>query len=277
MSEGTPDNSGDAMLARLERLERSNRVMKLIALGAVIGCIALNAVPALSAFPHGPRATDAQSFNLVSSKGVLVATLAQGPNGGYLAFFDSKGKAEMLVGTSSSAGDKTIGVATFDGNALLPGNGKARQVWAMAPNSIGNSIFDGAGNVRLSNVTDGDGSNAGSFFYDATPQLRAGVGVGDNGPGAFFNDSTGTARLLEGVLADDSGASLSMTNSGATHHLATLSALGDGSATTLQIEDNSGVARAIAGVGSQSGEIIQLNNAGGTETFRAPCSGPACP
>src|ERR1700690_95026 len=161
------EGSIETMLARIERLERSNRAMKLIALAAVIGCIALNAVPALSAFPHGPKATDAQSFNLVSSKGVLVATLAQGPNGGYLAFFDAKGKAEMLVGTRSSPTAKTIGVATFDGNALLPGNGKARQVWAMAADSIGNSIFDGAGNVRLSNVTAGDGSNAGSFFYDA--------------------------------------------------------------------------------------------------------------
>jgi hypothetical protein len=267
----------DAMARRIERLERSNRAMKLLALGAIFVCIGLNAGPALSAFPHGPKKIDAQSFNLVSPKGALLATLAQGVNGGYLAFFDANGKAEMLVGTSASAADKSIGVATFDGNALMPGNGVARQVWAMGTASIGNSIFDASSNARLSNVTAGDGSNAGSFFYDASQTLRAGIGAGTNGPGAFFNDSTGTARLLEGVLADDSGASLSIMNTDATHTLADLSGRGDGSATTLQIDDGSGTARAIAGFGSQSGEIIQLNNAVGGETFRAPCTGAACP
>ncbi len=277
MSEATIET----MLQRIERLERANRVMKFIALGAVVVCIALNAGPALSAFPHGPKAVDAESFNLVSPKGVLVATLAQGVNGGYLAFFDPKGKAEMLVGTSTSASVKSVGVATYDGNALFPGNGESRQVWAMSTfngiTSIGNSIFDGNGNYRLSSVTAGDGSNAGTFFYDANEKLRGGIGAGSNGPGLFFNDSTGASRLLEGVLADDSGVSLSMLNTGATQHLATLSALGDGSATTLQIDDNSGTARSIDGFGTQSGEIIQLNNGSGTETFRAPCTGAACP
>jgi len=275
-----PEANTETMVQRIERLERSNRLMKLIALGAVIACIALNAVPALSAFPHGPKAIDAESFNLVSPKGVLIATLAQGVNGGYLAFYDVKGKPEMLIGTGSDPTNKSIGVATFDGNALMPGVGKARQVWAMGTESIGNSIFDGNGNVRLSNVTAGDGTNAGTFFYDrsgADLTVRAGIGLGSSGPGMYFNDSTGAARLLEGVLGDDSGVSLSMLNAGATQHLATLSALGDGSATTLQIDDNSGSPRAIAGFGSQSGEIIQLNNAGGTETFRAPCSGAGCP
>ena len=271
----------ETVLQRIERLERANRVMKFVALGAVIACIALNAGPALSAFPHGPKRIDAETFNLVSPKGALLATLTQGVNGGYLAFFDPNGKAEMLVGTSASASVKSVGMATYDGNALFPGNGVSRQVWAMSTfngaTSIGNSIFDGVGKVRLSNVTAGDGSNAGSFFYDASQTLRGGIGTGGNGPGVFFNDSTGTARLLEGVLGDDSGVSLSMLNAGATQHLATLSALGDGSATTLQIDDNSGTARAIAGFGSQSGEIIQLNNAGDTETFRAPCSGAGCP
>ena len=271
----------ETMLQRIERLERGNRVMKLIALGAVIACIALNAVPALSAFPHGPKRIDAETFNLVSPKGALLATLTQGVNGGYLAFFDSNGKAEMLVGTSASASVKSVGVATYDGNALFPGNGESRQVWAMSTfngiTSIGNSIFDGNGKARLSNVTDGDGSNAGSFFYDASQTPRAGIGAFPNGPGLYLNDSTGASRLLEGVRGDDSGVSLSMLNAGATQHLATLSALGDGSATTLQIDDNSGIARAIAGFGSESGEIIQLNNSGGTETFRAPCTGADCP
>jgi len=271
------DTTLETMLHRIERLERSNRAMKFIALGAVVACLALNAVPTVSAFPHGPKAVFAESYNLVTPKGALIATLTQGVNGGYLAFFDTKGKAEMLVGTSSSVSDKTIGVATFDGNALLSGSGKARQVWGMGTASIGNSIFDGSGNVRLSNVSAGDGSNAGSFFFDKSQTLRGGIGAGNNGPGAFFNDSTGTARLLEGVLADDSGVSLSMLNTGATQQLATLSAVGDGSATTLQIEDSSGIARAIAGFGTTSGEIIQLNNASDVETFRAPCSGAACP
>jgi hypothetical protein len=273
MSDGTIDT----MLRRIEHLERSNRVMKFIALGAIVASVALNALPAMSAFPHGPKRIDAQSFNLVSPKGALLATLAQGVNGGYLAFFDTNGKAEMLVGTSASAADKSIGVATFDGNALLAGTGIARQVWAMDSTSIGNSIFDAAGNVRLSNVTAGDGSNAGSFFYDATPTLRVGIGAGNSGPGLFFNDSTGTSRLLEGVSSDDSAVSLSMMNAEATHPLAALSALGDGSATTLQIADHNGTQRSVEGFSTVSGEIIQLHNVSNAETFRAPCSGAACP
>src|ERR1019366_6434745 len=84
MSESTIET----MLRRIERLERTNRAMKFIALGAVVACIGLNAGPALSAFPHGPKAVYAQSYNLVTAKGVRVATLAQGVNGGYLVFFD---------------------------------------------------------------------------------------------------------------------------------------------------------------------------------------------
>jgi hypothetical protein len=278
MSEGTIET----MLRRIEHLERSNRAMKFIALGAIVASVALNALPALSAFPHGPKAVDAESFNLVSPKGVLIATLGQGVNGGYLAFYDPKGKAEMEVGTSAGAADQFIGAAIFDGNALFPGNGKARQIWSMSTansvTTIGNFIFDGSENVRLSNSTAGDGSNAVSVFYDAK-QERAGIGLGSNGPGAFFEDSTGAARLLEGVLPDDSATVLSMLNASgnANQPLADLSAEGDGSATTLQIEDHNGTARAIEGFSLGSGEIIQLNDVNDTETFRAPCSGPACP
>ncbi len=233
--------------------------------------------PRCAVFPHGPVRVDAESFNLVSPKGVLIATLAQGVNGGYLAFFDPKGKAEMLVGTSASASDKSIGVATYDGNALMPGSGEARQVWAEGATSIGNSVFDGNGKVRVSSVTAGDGSNGGTFFYDGNQTLRAGIGNGTNGPGAFFQDSTGTARLLEGVLADDSGAAFSMMNTGATVPLYDVYALGNGSATTVQVEDDNGTQRAVAGYSTGSQEIIQLHNARGTETFRAPCTGNQCP
>ena len=274
------ERTTETMLRRIEHLERSNRAMKFIALGAIVASVALNAIPALSAFPHGPKAIDAESFNLVSPKGVLIATLGQGVNGGYLAFFDPKGKAEMEVGTSAGPANQFVGAAIFDGNALFPGTGKARQIWSMSTSdsvtTIGNFIFDGSENVRLSNSTAGDGSNAVSLFYDAK-QERAGIGLGTNGPGAFFEDSTGAARLLEGVLPDDSGVSFAMMNSGATHALADLSALGDGSATTLQIEDHNGTPRLIGGFGTSSGEIIQLSDVNDTETFRAPCTGAACP
>jgi len=284
MSEGT----NETMLRRIEHLERSNRAMKFIALGAIVASVALNAIPALALFPHGPKAVDAQSYNLVTAKGVLVATLGQTANGGYLAFFDAKGKPEMLVGAgapvSSDATAKSLGVAVYDGNALFPGAGDARQVWAMSTakgvTTIGNSIYDGNAKVRLSSVTASDGSNAGSFFYDANPlnaNPRAGIGLGSNGPGAFYEDSTGVARLLEGVLADDSGVAISMMNTGATISLLDVSALGDGSATTLQIKDHNNHARMIGGFSLASGEIIQLNDVNQAETFRAPCTGNACP
>jgi len=273
MSEGTIET----MLSRIEHLERSNRVMKFIAIGAILVAVAFNALPAMALFPHGPKRVDAESFNLVSPKGVLLAELTQGPNGGYLAFFDASGKAEMLVGTSATTGDKTIGVATYDGNALMPGLGKARQVWAQNSTSIGNSIFDPNGNPRVSNITLADGSNGGSFFYDGNVTLRAGIGLGSAGPGAFFDDSSGVARLTQGVSANDSAVSFAMYNTGATIPLFDLSALNDGSATTFQIADHNNHARVTEGFSTVSGEIIQLHDVNQAETFRAPCTGAACP
>jgi len=281
----------EAMLRRIERLERSNRALKYLALGAVVVSIALNSFPAVSAvFPHGPKRFDAQTFNLVSPKGVLVATIGQTANGGYMSFYDAKGNLEMTLGAGAPDAthptNTSVGMAVYDGNALLPRDdanpGVARMVWAGnatagEPTVFGDSIFDGNKNVRVSNGTAGDGSNAGSFFYDANQTLRTGIGAGNSGPGAFFNDSTGTTRLSQGVSANDAVVSLAMFSNGATNTLYSLSAVGNGSATTFQIEDGSGTPRVIEGFSTVSNEIIQLNNAGGNETFRAPCTGAGCP
>jgi hypothetical protein len=284
MSEGTIET----MLSRIERLERSNRAMKFIAIGAILASVAFNALPALAVFPHGPKAVYAESYNLVTAKGALIATLGQTVNGGYLVFFDGKGKPEMLVGTGAPvAGDataKSVGAAIYDGNTLFSGSGAARQVWAMSTSegitSVGNTIYDPSADPRLSNVTLGDGSNAGSFFYSGSGtnlKLRAGIGLGNAGPGTFFNDSTGIARLTQGVSTDDSAVSLAMFNTGATIPLFELSALGDGSATTFQVEDHNDHARVTEGFSNVSGEIIQLHDVNQSETFRAPCTGAACP
>jgi hypothetical protein len=282
----------ETMLSRIEHLERANRAMKFIAIGAVLVCIALNAVPAMSSiFPHGPVRVDAESYNLVSPKGVLLATIGQTANGGYLAFFDAKGKPEMQVGTGApipgSPNNNSLGIAIFDGNAVLARTdgkpGVARMAWLAnsvsgVPTVFGESIFDANEGSRLSSVTLGDGSNAGSYFYDGT-HLRAGITYSTTGPGLFLNDSTGASRVLEGVKADDSQNYLALLNASGNGNepLAFLSALGDGSDTTLQVEDGSGVQRAIAGYSTGSQEVIQMHNAAAVETFRAPCTGPACP
>lgn len=282
MSEGTIDT----MLGRIERLERSNRVMKFIAIGAILASVAFNALPAMAVFPHGPVRVDAESFNLVSPKGVLLATLAQGANGGYLAFFDAKGNAEMLVGTGSDAKNPSMGVAVFDGNSILPRSDSKKGIDRLFLGSstntgvttLGDFILDPSGNSRLSNTTASDGSNAVSIFYDAKQQ-RAGIGLGIDGPGLFFDDSTGASRILESVKPDDSATVMTMLNSSGNpaQPLIDLSALGDGSDTTLQIEDGTGHQRLIQGFSTGSQEIVQLHNGSGTETFRAPCTGAACP
>lgn len=228
-----PEVTYETMLRRIERIERSNRAMKFIALGAVIISVAFNAFPAMSSvFPHGPKQTDAERFNLVSPKGALLATLGQTANGGYLSFYDAKGNLEMNLGAgapdATNPTNTSIGVAIYDGNALLPRSdskaGVARMVWAGnatagVPTVFGESIFDANEKVRLSDATAGDGTNGGSFFYDSSQTLRASIGLGNNGPGAFFNDSTGTSRLLEGVAGNDSSASFSLMNTGATEAL----------------------------------------------------------
>ena len=285
MSEGTMDNGIDMMMRRIERLERSNRVMKYIALGAVVGCIALNALPAGSVvFPHGPKRVDAESFNLISPKGVLLATLQAGANGGQLAFFDATGKAEMLVGNGGTAASPSVGTAIFDGNAVFPNsNGVKDRVFEgisanLGVTTVGQFLLDPSGNSRLTNTINNDGTNAVSIYYDGI-QDRAGIGLGTNGPGLYFDDSNHNARILESVTPDDASTVMTMLNSSGNPNspLVDLSALGNGSDTTLQVEDGSGVQRMIEGYSTGSNEIILLHNASDTETFRAPCTGNACP
>jgi hypothetical protein len=281
----------ETMLRRIEYLERSNRALKYLALGAVFVAVGLSAFPAMSSvFPHGPKQFDAQRFNLVSPKGVLIATIGQTANGGYMSFYDAKGNLEMNLGAGAPdavhPANTSVGMAIYDGNALLPRDdanpGVARMVWAGNATAgettvFSDSVFDGNKNVRVSNGTAGDGSNAGSFFYDASQTLRAGIGAGNGGPGAFFNDSTGTTRLSQAVSGNDAVVSLAMFNTGATHVLYSLSAVGNGTATTFQIEDGAGTPRLIEGFSSVSNEIIHLSDGGGSGTFRAPCTGNACP
>src|SRR5271166_5449748 len=166
----------ETLLHRIERLESSNLVMKFIALGAIILSVAFNAFPAMSSvFPHGPKQLDAERYNLVSPKGSLLATFGQTANGAYMSFYDTKGNLEMNLGTGAPdvthPTNTSIGIAIYDGNALLPRSdskpGVARMVWAGdatagVPTVFGESIFDANAKVRLSDATAGDGSNGGS-------------------------------------------------------------------------------------------------------------------
>src|SRR5260370_7824170 len=102
-------------------MERSNRVIKFITAAAIVVVAAMPSDNG-AMFPHGPKQIDAQRFNLVSPGGKLLATIGQGVNGGFLEFFDTKQNVEMLVGTSG-VGAPSMGVAMFDGNAILPGPG----------------------------------------------------------------------------------------------------------------------------------------------------------
>lgn len=261
-------DSIEPLLRRIERLERANRAMKLAAAGAVLAWIGLGAVPA-SSFPHGPRQLDAQRFNLVTRDGKLLASLGAGPNGGSLAFFDASGRAEMLVGTSASTATPSIGVAAFDGNDVIPGSGKARFVLAVDSAAAGESVFDQNGVDRLSTVLAADGSSDGTFFFDSTGTLRGGLGIGSGGPGVFFDDSKGVARVLEGVTADDTAASLALLDSNA-KPIANLSAVGNDSAASLQVLDPDGVARLQAGSTTANGPQVLLNDASGATVWFAP-------
>jgi hypothetical protein len=256
----------EPLLLRIERLERANRTMKFAVAGLLIAFFAIGAAPEVK-FPHGPRQIDAQRFNLVTRDGKLLASLGAGPNGGSLAFFDASGRAEMLVGTG--AGAPSIGVAAFDGNDLIPGNGNARFVLAVDSNAAGESVFDQNGTTRLSNVLTSNNSSDGTFFYDATGTLRGGIGIGSNGPGVFLDDSKGVARILEGITGDDASSALALLDFNG-KPLADLSAAGDDSAASLQILDPSGTPRLQAGSTVANGPQVLLNDAGGSTIWFAP-------
>ena len=261
-------DSIEPLLRRIERLERANRTMKFAVGTVLLAFFAIGATADVQ-FPHGPKQLDAQRFNLVTRNGKLLASLGAGPNGGSLTFFDSSGRAEMLVGTSASVTTPSIGVAAFDGNDIIPGKGNARFVLAVDSTTAGESVFDQNGVSRLSNVLSSDGASDGTFVFDSTGTLRGGLGIGNNGPGVFFDDSKGVTRILEGITADDSAASLALLDSNA-KPIANLSALGNDSAASLQVLDPDGIPRMQAGSTTANGPQVLLNDASGATIWFAP-------
>src|SRR5690242_3627140 len=122
-----------ALLRRVERLERANRAMKIVGAGAKAMVAATRSVPQslannirrkFAAIDAGTITTS--QINLVNSSGQLVAVLgSQGQSAG-LVFLDQNLKWALALGTSQGGGKAMAGLAVFDGNAFMPGNGVAR-------------------------------------------------------------------------------------------------------------------------------------------------------
>jgi hypothetical protein len=286
----------DELAARLTRLERQNRIMKFATAGAVLACLAFTSVPgALSKttstkFPHGPKHTYSEEFDLVSPSGVLLASL-QGGTGSTspsLVFWDANEKPVVSVGigASSNGNPPFVGVSTFDGNTYLAGNGVARAFWGQtAPNSstsspgfLGGSVNDGNGTGRIGLQTAADGTNGGAYFFDQNGVTRAGIGLASTGPGMFLNDATAEktalTRYVVGVSLDTSGSFNDVVSEifdDTGNAQANLFGIGDHSQSSLWLYNTGGTTEALeANQTTSTGGQIETFNSSGTETDHLP-------
>lgn len=290
---------------RLERLEQENsrirrsaRLTKIVfaAMGALFAGVAT--VPlANSKPPNGVPVVNAQQINLVNTSGKVLASLGTTADGNVLTFFDPSGKKTLTVG--NSADGTSTGVATWDGNSILPGTGHFRATFAEtnSSNPLGGglafNVWNDAGKARVAVGTtvddtfgfiftsDPNGStigienngngfqNQGFFANDLNGKNRIFVGNSLDGTAPFFavNDANNVTRASIGVAPDSAG--FFVYDSAGTQEVAVGQSL-SGNSAGIAVSDINGKLRAAAGWDSSNQEHYTLFDALFNVTFAAP-------
>jgi hypothetical protein len=264
-----------ALVQRIERLERANRAMKVVVAVAVAAVAAMTSVPqSLAKNIRKMAALDAgiittTQINLVNGSGQLVAVLgSQGQNSG-LVFLDQNLKWVLALGTSQNGSKSSAGLALFDGNAFLPGNGVARAAIGISGDGAGMVALDANQKPALVAGVNPDGSAAGAFVLDLNSYARAGFGNGSNGSGFWANDASNVTRYVAGVSGDASKAG-SATFDGIGNLQLAVGGAGDGSLNGMAAFDANHQDRFDAGYSSSSGGGLLVKDAGGNITYSAP-------
>jgi hypothetical protein len=207
----------DEMARRLERAEHANRAIKIWGSIAFTGLMVLGFGPFASNVgakkPSNPPAivTATQEIDLESG-GQTVASLRLVSGQPNLQFYDSAGKLVADVGIDPTAlpTGHAVGIAVLDGNADIPGTGKARATFGVTPSGpgagVGMGTFDGTGVQRSADGSTVDGSIAFTDLFDATGVIRTGLTYdpGTNFTGSFSNDASGNTRSAVGSGVDGS-------------------------------------------------------------------------
>ncbi len=194
-----------ALTERVARLEKANRVMKAIVAVAVLAVAAMTSTPQLLAKTVKKMASlDAQTItvqqlNLVNAAGQIVAVLGASGTGAGLVFVDQTGKWLLALGSSQNGSQTSAGLAVFDGNSILPGNGVPRAALGISSEGAALIALNGDGQPALISGVNADGSGAGSFAMDSSGYARAGFGNAANGSGFFAKDSNNVTRYVAGV------------------------------------------------------------------------------
>jgi len=252
------DSQIGALTERVARLEKANRAMKVIVAVTVLAMAAMTSTPQLLAKTAKKMVAldagtiTAQRINLVNGTGQIVAVLGTSSTGAGLVFVDQLGRWLLALGANQNGTTSTAGLALFDGNSVLPGNGVTRAAVGISSNGAGLTAFDGAGNPAVVSGVNPDGTSAGSLALDSNGFARAGFGNAANGSGFFANDSNNVTRYVAGVAPGGTQAGAVTFDATGKPQLA-LGGNGDGSAGGMVALDATGQDRFDAGYSSANG------------------------
>jgi len=273
-----------ALDERVARLEKANRAMKVIVAVTVLAMAAMTSTPqslakavkklvsldagTITAQTITAQTITAQQIDLVNAAGQVAAVLGTSSNGAGLVFID-KGKWLLALGVSQNGGTSSAGLALYDGNSVLPGNGVVRAAVGINSQGAGLTALDGNGNTVLVSGVSADGASAGSDVMDSNGYSRAGFGNAANGSGFFAGDSNNVTRYVAGVAPNGTAA-------GAVTYDATgkpqleLGGLGDGSVNGMLAVDATGQDRFDAGYSSTEGGGALVKDSSGNVIWFAP-------
>jgi hypothetical protein len=260
-----------ALTERVARLEKSNRAMKVIFAVAILFTAAMTSTPKLLAKTVKKMAAldagtiTAQQIILVNGNGQKVAWLGSAPGGAGLVFFDSTGKTVLALGETGAS----AGLATYDGNSILPGKGVTRAAVGISAQGAGLTALNGNGNPALVSGVSADSTSAGSFVQDSNGYARAGFGNAPNGSGFFAGDSNNVTRYVAGIKPDGTQTGSVTFDATGKPQLA-LGGNGDASAAGMIALDGTGQDRFDAGYSSTNGGGLVVKDATGTVVWYAP-------
>ena len=264
-----------ALDERVARLEKANRAMKVIVAVAVLGMAAMTSTPQLLANQLKKMASldadtiVAQQIDLVNAKGQVVAVLGTSSTGAGLVFIDKTGKWLLALGTSQSGGTESAGLAFYDGNAIMPGNGVIRAAVGITGQGAGLTASNGSGNPALVSGVSADGTSSGTYVVDSNGYSRAGFGNAANGSGFYAGDSNNVTRYVAGVAPDGSSAGTVTFDATGAPQLE-LGGLGDGSSNGMLALDATGQDRFDAGYSSSEGGGALVKDSSGNVIWTAP-------
>jgi hypothetical protein len=265
------DSQIGALTERVARLEKANRAMKVIVAVTVLGMAAMTSTPQLLAktvkklVSLDAETITAQQINLVNGAGQTVGWLGSAGTSTGLVFFDSAGKMVLALGETKAS----AGLAAYDGNAILAGNGVTRAAVGINGQGAGLTASDGNGKTVLIGGVSADSTSAGALVMDSSGNSRAGIGNAANGSGFFANDSNNVTRYVAGVKPDGTQAG-SVTFDATGKPQVAVGGVGDGSLGGMLALDGTGQDRFDAGYSSTAGGGALVKDQNGNVIWFAP-------